>query len=37
MEGSPLAASPNVWADDEHGFAPFGRLFARQPQGNEAE
>ncbi len=34
---SPLTDSANVWADEEHGFAPFGRLFARQPHVNEAE
>ncbi len=34
---SALAASPKVWADEEHGFAPFGRLFAHLPQENDID
>ena len=34
---SPLEGSAKVWADEEHGFSPFGRLFTRLPQENEAE
>ncbi|HEY2158677.1 MAG TPA: AAA family ATPase, partial [Isosphaeraceae bacterium] len=37
-EESLAAAAPaRVWADEEHGFAPFGRLFTRASQENEAE
>ncbi len=36
-EALPAAAPARVWADEEHGFAPFGRLFSRLPQENEAE
>jgi type II secretory pathway predicted ATPase ExeA len=31
------AANPNVWADEEHGFSPFGRLFSRLPQEHESD
>ncbi len=34
---TPLSASPKVWADEEHGYSPFGRLFSRMPQENEAD
>ncbi len=37
QEALPAAAPARVWADEEHGFAPFGRLFSRLPQENEAE
>jgi general secretion pathway protein A len=36
-EALPAAAPARVWADEEHGFAPFGRLFSRLPQENETE
>jgi general secretion pathway protein A len=38
-ESEPIAenGSARVWADDEHGFAPFGRLFTRLPLENEAD
>jgi general secretion pathway protein A len=36
-EALTTAAPARVWADEEHGFAPFGRLFTRVPQENEAE
>jgi hypothetical protein len=32
-----LAANPLVWADEEHGYAPYGRLFTRLGQENEAD
>jgi type II secretory pathway predicted ATPase ExeA len=34
---TPLESTPNLWADEEHGFAPIGRLFNRAKQENEAE
>jgi type II secretory pathway predicted ATPase ExeA len=35
--GSALEETPRVWADEEHHFAPFGRLFTRLAQENEAD
>jgi type II secretory pathway predicted ATPase ExeA len=37
IESPALAANPLVWADEEHGYAPFGRLFTRLAQENETE
>ncbi len=34
---SPREKTPNLWVDEEHGFAPLSRLFGRKTQENEAE
>ncbi len=34
---SPLAENPNLWADEEHEFAPVSRLFTRLKQENQVE
>jgi type II secretory pathway predicted ATPase ExeA len=36
-EESPIDSFPNVRAEEEHGFAPLGRLFSRMEQENQAE
>jgi general secretion pathway protein A len=36
-QASVLDSNPNVWVDEEQGFAPLGRLFNRLKQENESE
>lgn len=33
----PAPVAPKVWADEEHGFAPFGRLFTSPAHGDGAD